>query len=95
MIRTAQLLAAAALAGFVLTPAAAAERPGAPVAVAKHAGTAPARPGTRRAIPEYRNVAGFRGRVDDPLHAYASETMPPPRMGPVIMNFPMPNAVWW
>jgi hypothetical protein len=43
---------------------------------------------------EYENVAGFKGRVNDPLYAYAAEPVAP-RMGPVITQWPMPNTVWW
>jgi hypothetical protein len=43
---------------------------------------------------DYRNVAGFTGRLNDPLYAYAAD-VPPTRMGPVITQWPMPNAVWW
>ena len=43
---------------------------------------------------EYENVASFRGRVDDPLYAYAAEPVPS-RMGPVITQWPMSNTVWW
>jgi hypothetical protein len=44
---------------------------------------------------DYRNVAGFTGRLNDPLYAYAAADVPPTRMGPVITQWPMPNAVWW
>ena len=43
---------------------------------------------------DYRNVAGFTGRLNDPLYAYAAEPVPS-RMGPVLTQWPMPNTVWW
>lgn len=44
---------------------------------------------------EYANVAGFKGRVNDPLYSYASEPLPAKPKTPVITSFPMPYTVWW
>lgn len=46
---------------------------------------------------EYENVAGFRGRLHDPLYSFAAES---PAMAtaphtPVITQWPMANTVWW
>ena len=44
---------------------------------------------------EYEDVAGFKGRVRDPLYSFAAEpeAMVPRR--PIITQWPMPNTVWW
>lgn len=47
---------------------------------------------------EYENVAGFRGRLHDPLYSYAAAPGAVSAMGPrppVITQWPMPNTVWW
>ena len=48
---------------------------------------------------EYENVAGFKGRVRDPLYSFAAEppalTQPMGPHSPTITQWPMPNTVWW
>lgn len=81
---------------FFATQASAAERAGSmaraqtvKVKMAKKTVRAPVRH-------EYENVAGFKGRLNDPLYAYAAAE--PQATGPhmpVVTQWPMPFTVWW
>ena len=94
------VIAAAAAVLFAAYTASAAERPAtsARVEVAK---VKTVKKTVRASVKhEYENVAGFKGRVHDPLYSYAAEppavvTAEPMGARPVITQWPMPNTVWW
>jgi hypothetical protein len=46
-------------------------------------------------MPEYLNVAGFKGSVNDPLYSFAAVPAPAPTPRPTVSSFPLPYAVWW